>query len=100
MKHIGKTRNGLLAFALVGAAALWATGLSAAEIVLKTGTSWNDKFPMKAMLKDVLKPRMEFAIKQCRRWKTSATTIKFDAFLQKNSIIDRNWKTRCPLNSS
>ncbi len=31
----------------------------AAEIVLKAGTSWNDKFPMKAMLKDVLKPGME-----------------------------------------
>ncbi len=35
------------------------TATSAAEISLKVGTSWNDKFPMKEMLKDVLKPMME-----------------------------------------
>jgi TRAP-type C4-dicarboxylate transport system substrate-binding protein len=42
-----------------GATLAWTVGLSAAEIELKTGTSWNDKFPMKAMLKDVLKPKLE-----------------------------------------
>lgn len=36
-----------------------AASANAAEVTLKTGTSWNDKFPMKAMLKDVLKPAME-----------------------------------------
>ena len=59
MKPIGQFRKGLLTLVLVGTAALWSQGLSAAEIVLKTGTSWNDKFPMKAMLKDVLKPKLE-----------------------------------------
>ena len=59
MNTIGNIRKGLLALVLAGTAALWSQGLSAAEIVLKTGTSWNDKFPMKAMLKDVLKPKLE-----------------------------------------
>ncbi len=48
-----------LTLLLAGATLAWAAGLSAAEITLKTGTSWNDKFPMKAMLKDVLKPKLE-----------------------------------------
>jgi len=48
-----------LTMLLAGATLAWAAGLSAAEITLKTGTSWNDKFPMKAMLKDVLKPKLE-----------------------------------------
>ncbi len=59
MKSNAKTRNQLIALAMLGAAALWASGASAAEIVLKTGTSWNDKFPMQAMLHDVLKPMLE-----------------------------------------
>jgi TRAP-type C4-dicarboxylate transport system substrate-binding protein len=49
----------LLALILAGTVAGLAINASAAEITLKTGTSWNDKFPMKAMLKDVLKPAME-----------------------------------------
>lgn len=56
------TRQPLLhALVLVFASAAlgWAARLPAAEIVLKTGTSWNDKFPMKALLKDVLKPKLE-----------------------------------------
>ena len=48
-----------LTLLFAGATLVWAVGLSAAEIELKTGTSWNDKFPMKAMLKDVLKPKLE-----------------------------------------
>jgi TRAP-type C4-dicarboxylate transport system substrate-binding protein len=48
-----------LTMLLAGATLAWAAGLPAAEITLKTGTSWNDKFPMKAMLKDVLKPKLE-----------------------------------------
>jgi TRAP-type C4-dicarboxylate transport system substrate-binding protein len=48
-----------LALLFAGATLAWSAGLSAAEITLKTGTSWNDKFPMKAMLKDVLKPKLE-----------------------------------------
>jgi len=59
MKPKTKTRRQLVALAMISAVALWATGASAAEIVLKTGTSWNDKFPMRAMLKDVLKPALE-----------------------------------------
>ena len=59
MKPTSRIRKGLFALALVGAAALWGTGASAAEIVLKTGTSWNDKFPMQSMLHDVLKPMLE-----------------------------------------
>lgn len=34
-------------------------GAMAAEITLKVGTSWNDKFPMAYMLNDFLKPRLE-----------------------------------------
>ena len=49
----------VLAALFTSTALLWTVGLPAAEIVLKTGTSWNDKFPMKAMLKDVLKPKLE-----------------------------------------
>lgn len=50
----------LSALAVVGAfAGFAAVGANAAEITLKAGTSWNDKFPMKAMLKDVLKPKIE-----------------------------------------
>jgi TRAP-type C4-dicarboxylate transport system substrate-binding protein len=57
-QHI--TRRRLVALALAGAVAGFATASKgAAEISLKTGTSWNDKFPMKVMLKDVLKPKME-----------------------------------------
>lgn len=59
-----KTRIGidkrLSALAVAGVFAAFAAGTAqSAEITLKTGTSWNDKFPMKAMLKDVLKPKME-----------------------------------------
>ena len=42
---------------LLGAAALvlgGPTGVSAQDIVLKTGTSWNDKFPMAKLLREVL----------------------------------------------
>ena len=35
------------------------TPLLASEIELKIGTSWNEKFPMKAMLQDVLGPKLE-----------------------------------------
>ncbi len=49
----------LLAITVAGAFVGLATHAGAAEITLRTGTSWNDKFPMKAMLKDVLKPAME-----------------------------------------
>lgn len=59
MKLMSKTRRRLFSLAIIGAAALWVSGAPAAEIVLKTGTSWNDKFPMKAMLHDVLKPMLE-----------------------------------------
>ncbi len=50
----------LTALIIVGALTVFATvGAQSAEITLKVGTSWNDKFPMKAMLKDVLKPKLE-----------------------------------------
>ena len=48
-----------LALVFAGTTLAWTAATPAAEIVLKTGTSWNDKFPMKAMLKDVLKPKLE-----------------------------------------
>jgi len=50
------------ALSLVGAVVFGATGVSsvsAQEIVLKTGTSWNDKFPMAELLRDVLKSSIE-----------------------------------------
>ena len=59
MKPIKRIGRHLAALTLVVIAAGWATGASAAEIVLKAGTSWNDKFPMQAMLHDVLKPMLE-----------------------------------------
>ena len=45
----------------VGALALmtWSTHVTAVEITLKAGTSWNDKFPMSKVLKGVLKPMVE-----------------------------------------
>lgn len=48
-----------LVLLFAGATMAWAARLPAAEITLRIGTSWNDKFPMKAMLKDVLKPKLE-----------------------------------------
>lgn len=59
MEPKNRSKKRLLSLVIIGAAALWASGATAAEIVLKTGTSWNDKFPMKAMLHDVLKPMLE-----------------------------------------
>lgn len=50
-------RFGRAVLSIVGATALavaGATGVSAQEIVLKTGTSWNDKFPMVKLLREVL----------------------------------------------
>ena len=43
---------------LVAIASLLVSPLFAAEIELKIGTSWNEKFPMKAMLQDVLGPKL------------------------------------------
>lgn len=54
-----RIRDLTFAMAVIAALAAPALPVHAAEIVLKTGTSWNDKFPMKEMLKDVLKPKME-----------------------------------------
>lgn len=50
------------ALSLIGAVVLGTTGVfsaSAQEIVLKTGTSWNDKFPMAELLRNVLKSSIE-----------------------------------------
>lgn len=60
MRSISKTGNllAILTF-VIGLVALTFSGVKAAEITLKVGTSWNDKFPMKAMLKDVLNPKLQ-----------------------------------------
>lgn len=50
------------ALSLISAIVLATTAVfsaSAQEIVLKTGTSWNDKFPMAELLRDVLKSSIE-----------------------------------------
>ena len=54
-----RTNRSLLLAASAVALLAMSTAATAAEIVLKTGTSWNDKFPMSEMLKKVLKPAME-----------------------------------------
>ena len=59
MTYLTKNRFSLAALAMAATVALWAPAASAADIVLKTGTSWNDKFPMQSMLHDVLKPMLE-----------------------------------------
>ena len=51
-------RSRLVALALAGVVALWSTQADSQEIVLKTGTSWNNKFPMAEMLNGVLKPKL------------------------------------------
>ncbi len=60
MEPVSKISSQLVALVIAsGFAAIVSTSVMAAEITLKVGTSWNDKFPMKAMLKDVLKPKLE-----------------------------------------
>ncbi|NQU60483.1 MAG: hypothetical protein HQ512_05085, partial [Rhodospirillales bacterium] len=55
MRTISKIGNRLAILMIAsGLVAVTFTSVKAAEITLKVGTSWNDKFPMKAMLKDVL----------------------------------------------
>ena len=56
MRTIAKYGNPVV---LLLATGLFASFAQAAEITLKVGTSWNDKFPMKAMLVDTLKPKLE-----------------------------------------
>jgi TRAP-type C4-dicarboxylate transport system substrate-binding protein len=51
-------RSRLVALAVAGVVALWSAQADSQEIVLKTGTSWNDKFPMAEMLNGVLKPKL------------------------------------------
>ena len=51
-----KPRWRLPALFIAASAILWSAQPSAQEIVLKAGTSWNDKFPMAEMLNGVLKP--------------------------------------------
>jgi len=43
---------------ITSVALLYSAHLSAAEIDLKIGTGWNEKFPMKAMLLDVFAPKI------------------------------------------
>lgn len=60
MKRLFGLGYRLTALVIAGAIVFYASaGAQAAEISLKVGTSWNDKFPMKAILKDVLKPKLE-----------------------------------------
>ena len=60
MKPVSKISHRLIVLTFAGVMAGMAlSSAMAAEITLKVGTSWNDKFPMKAMLKDVLKPKLE-----------------------------------------
>ena len=54
-----RTHRNLVLAASAAALFSWSATAMAAEIVLKAGTSWNDKFPMSEMLKGVLKPMME-----------------------------------------
>ncbi|MDB3935238.1 TRAP transporter substrate-binding protein [Granulosicoccus sp.] len=42
-----------------GAALMFSIPTSAAEIDFKVGTSWNENFPMKALLEDILKPNLD-----------------------------------------
>lgn len=53
-----RPRSRLVAMALAGAALFCSQQAVSQEIVLKTGTSWNDKFPMAEMLNAVLKPKL------------------------------------------
>ena len=56
----GRLGKRLTAVLIAGSFMLFSSmGAQAAEITLTVGTSWNDKFPMKAMLQDVLKPKLE-----------------------------------------
>jgi len=60
MRTISKIGNRLAILMIAsGLVAVTFTSVKAAEITLKVGTSWNDKFPMKAMLKDVLNPKLK-----------------------------------------